>query len=87
MILKLAEKARRYETEEEKVLPFYACSLTHDEQEDVTSAEMETPMEALAAVSHILRHHIISASVIFSLLSASSRQQTGHTRKMGGSSL
>ena len=33
-ILKLAEMCRKLETEEEKVLPFYASSLTEQEQAD-----------------------------------------------------
>lgn len=35
-ILKIAEMCRKLETEEEKVLPFYASSLTHEEDEDVS---------------------------------------------------
>lgn len=51
-ILRLAEVCRKLETEEEKVLPFYASSLTNDEQEDVQMAILETPSEPLAAVMH-----------------------------------
>ena len=42
---------RKLETEEEKVLPFYASSLTPEETEDVESAVLEAPSEPLAAVS------------------------------------
>ncbi|XP_064620664.1 dynein regulatory complex subunit 2-like [Lineus longissimus] len=48
--LKLAEMCRKLETEEEKVLPFYATSLTQEEQEDVSAAVKEPPSEPLAAV-------------------------------------
>lgn len=51
-ILKVAEMCRKLETEEEKVLPFYASSLTKDEQEDVDVAVMETPSEPLANAMH-----------------------------------
>ena len=50
-ILKLAEMCRKLETEEEKVLPFYASSLTQEENEDVEAAVMEAPSEPLATVS------------------------------------
>ncbi|XP_013416544.1 coiled-coil domain-containing protein 65 [Lingula anatina] len=51
-ILKLAEMSRKCETEEEKVLPFYASSLTQEEQEDVAAAVAEPPSERLASVMH-----------------------------------
>ncbi|XP_074641564.1 dynein regulatory complex subunit 2-like [Tubulanus polymorphus] len=51
-ILKLAEMCRRLETEEEKVLPFYATSLTQEEQDDVSAAVKEAPSEPLAEVMH-----------------------------------
>ena len=38
------------ETEEEKVLPFYASSLTAEEKEDVDAAVSEPPNEKLAEV-------------------------------------
>ena len=44
---------RKLETEEEKVLPFYASSLTQEEQEDVQAAEAEKPTERLAQVSPV----------------------------------
>lgn len=50
LILKLAEMCRKLETEEEKVLPFYASSLTKEEQEDVEAAVLEAPSEPLANV-------------------------------------
>lgn len=49
-LIKLAEMCRRMETEEEKVLPFYASSLTAEEQEDVEAAVAEAPSEKLAEV-------------------------------------
>ena len=52
-IMKLAEMARKVETEEEKVLPFYATSLTNDEQDEVAAAVAEPPSEKLAAVSFL----------------------------------
>ncbi|PAA59711.1 hypothetical protein BOX15_Mlig009998g1 [Macrostomum lignano] len=47
-ILKSAEMCRRLETEEEKVLPFPASSLTPEEQEDLSAAVQEEPLEPLA---------------------------------------
>ena len=44
---------RKLETEEEKVLPFYASSLTQEEQDDVEAAVTEPPSEPLASVSVI----------------------------------
>jgi hypothetical protein len=41
---------RRLETEEEKILPFYASSLTAEEREDVEAAVAEPPNEKLAEV-------------------------------------
>nr|CAB3228657.1 coiled-coil domain-containing protein 65 [Phallusia mammillata] len=52
LILRLAEMCRKLETEEEKVLPFYASSLSQEEQEDVEAAVMETPSEPLAGIMH-----------------------------------
>ena len=49
-ILKLAEMCRKLETEEEKVLPLYATSLTSEEQEDISAAVLEPPTEKLAGV-------------------------------------
>jgi len=51
LIMKVAEMCRKLETEEEKVLPFYASSLTTEEQEDVDAAVLEQPSEPLANVS------------------------------------
>ena len=42
---------RKLETEEEKVLPFYASSLTEDEQNDVNAVIQEPPTQPLAEVS------------------------------------
>ncbi len=44
---------RKLETEEEKVLPFYASSLTTEETDDINAAVLEPPSEPLAAVSII----------------------------------
>ncbi|XP_071166251.1 dynein regulatory complex subunit 2-like [Mytilus edulis] len=52
VILKLAEMCRKLETEEEKVLPFYASSLTQEEQEDVQTAMLEPGYEPLAQTMH-----------------------------------
>lgn len=41
---------RKLETEDEKVLPFYAVSLSEEEQEQVASVEDEPGFEALAQV-------------------------------------
>ncbi|XP_078287580.1 dynein regulatory complex subunit 2 [Rhinoraja longicauda] len=49
-ILKMAEMCRKLETEEEKVLPFYACSLTPDEEKRVQAVMIKKPCEALAEV-------------------------------------
>lgn len=51
-IMKLGEICRKFETEEEKVLPFYASSLTQEEQNDVNAAVLEAPNEALVTVMH-----------------------------------
>lgn len=50
--MKLGEICRKFETEEEKVLPFYASSLTQEEQNDVNAAVLEAPNEALVTVSN-----------------------------------
>jgi len=52
LILRLSEMCRKMETEEEKVLPFYASSLTKDENEDVEAAVMEAPSQPLAEAMH-----------------------------------
>ncbi|CAM4604955.1 unnamed protein product [Lepidochelys kempii] len=39
---------RKLETEEEKVLPFYASSLSREEQEEVEQISLEKPGEQLA---------------------------------------
>jgi len=53
-ILRLAEMCRKLETEEEKVLPFYASSLSSEEEQQVTSVQTEPPSEALAQVFFFL---------------------------------
>ncbi|KAL8575853.1 hypothetical protein ACOMHN_014858 [Nucella lapillus] len=49
-ILHVAQLCRKLETEEEKVVPFYASSLTPQEKEDVEAAILEPPSETLATV-------------------------------------
>nr|XP_045009313.1 dynein regulatory complex subunit 2 isoform X2 [Jaculus jaculus] len=49
-ILKLAEICRKFETEEEKVLPFYASALTPKEQAEVEALNQEELTEDLAQV-------------------------------------
>uniref|UniRef100_UPI00398E7D71 dynein regulatory complex subunit 2 n=1 Tax=Pristiophorus japonicus TaxID=55135 RepID=UPI00398E7D71 len=49
-ILKVAEMCRKLETEEEKVLPFYASSLTPDEEKRVQTLMVTRPCEELAQV-------------------------------------
>lgn len=44
---------RKLETEEEKVLPFYASSLTEEEQADVSAVMEEPPTQVLAEVRDI----------------------------------
>jgi hypothetical protein len=50
MILTFAEMCRKLEAEEEKVLPFYASTLTAEEREEVETAFYEQPLENLAKV-------------------------------------
>lgn len=47
-ILKLAEMCRKAETEEEKVLPFYASSLDEVDQRELFEVNQEKPSEPLA---------------------------------------
>ncbi|XP_001504180.1 dynein regulatory complex subunit 2 [Equus quagga] len=49
-ILKLAEICRKFETEEEKVLPFYSSVLTPQEQEEIEEINPEELTEELAKV-------------------------------------
>ncbi|XP_004599423.2 dynein regulatory complex subunit 2 [Ochotona princeps] len=49
-ILKLAEICRKFETEEEKVLPFYSSMLTCEEQQEIEEQSQEELTEALAEV-------------------------------------
>jgi len=51
-ILSFSEMCRKLETEEEKVLPFYASTLTEEEQEDVNNAVYEAPSEPLSKIMH-----------------------------------
>ncbi|KAM4701564.1 dynein regulatory complex subunit 2 isoform 1-T2 [Discoglossus pictus] len=52
LILRLAEMCRKLETEEEKVLPYYTCSLSAEEREEAERASMEKPSEQLALLMH-----------------------------------
>ncbi|XP_029060305.1 dynein regulatory complex subunit 2 [Monodon monoceros] len=49
-VLKLAEICRKFETEEEKVLPFYSSVLTPEEQEDIEKIDPEEFNEELGKV-------------------------------------
>ncbi|KAG8509124.1 Dynein regulatory complex subunit 2, partial [Galemys pyrenaicus] len=49
-ILKLAEICRKFETEEEKVLPFYSSTLTPEEQEELEEINPDGLTEELAKV-------------------------------------
>ncbi|XP_007936055.1 dynein regulatory complex subunit 2 [Orycteropus afer afer] len=49
-ILKLAEICRKYETEEEKVLPFYSSTLDPEEQAEIVQSNSEELTEELAKV-------------------------------------
>jgi len=51
-ILRYAEVCRKLETEEEKILPYFASSLTKEEQEDITQTELEEPSEPLSKLMH-----------------------------------
>ena len=46
---------RKLETEEEKVLPFYASSLTEQEQADVAAVVQEPPTQPLSEVTTALK--------------------------------
>ena len=48
---------RKLETETEKVLPFYASSLTPEEDDDAAAAMQEAPSEPLAEVKKWSPHH------------------------------
>ena len=51
----MAEMCRKLETEEEKVLPFYASSLTKEEEEDVQAAVIEESNEKLTSVCTFIK--------------------------------
>ncbi|BFZ18991.1 hypothetical protein BsWGS_22029 [Bradybaena similaris] len=51
-ILRLAEMCRKLETEEEKVLPFFASSLTREEEERIKEAMLEPPAHHITEVMH-----------------------------------
>ena len=48
--MRVAEMCRKLETEEEKILPFYASSLNENEEKDIKQALLETPGQELADV-------------------------------------
>lgn len=48
---------RKLETEEEKVLPFYASSLTEEEKSDVNAVVQEPPTQPLAEVRQLLHFY------------------------------
>ena len=50
IILTFAEMCRKLEAEEEKILPFYASTLTEEERAEVQAAFSEQPFEELAKV-------------------------------------
>lgn len=50
MILTFAEMCRKLEAEEEKILPFYASTLSEEERNEVQAAFYEQPFEDLAKV-------------------------------------
>ena len=58
---------RKLETEEEKVLPFYASSLTQEEQQDVDEAVAEPPSQQLAAVSLTIHIYTVHSRCLFTL--------------------
>lgn len=45
---------RKLETEQEKVLPFYASSLSKEEELQVETAQFEEPTESLAKVERVI---------------------------------
>lgn len=49
-ILRLSEMCRKLETEEEKILPFYASSLSEQEENDLKQALLENPGQDLSDV-------------------------------------
>lgn len=51
-VLRLAEICRKLETEEEKVLPFYASTLSPEEESDVATAVEEPAVEKLSEIMH-----------------------------------
>ena len=52
-ILVFAEMCRKLEAEEEKVLPFYASTLTAEERAEIEAAFHEQPSEELAKVGPV----------------------------------
>lgn len=52
-ILTFSEMCRKLEAEEEKVLPFYASTLTEEERAEVETAFYEQPFEDLAKVDKL----------------------------------
>lgn len=62
MILIFSEMCRKLEAEEEKILPFFASTLTEEERNEVQTAFYEQPFEDLAKVIHPSLHSRESSS-------------------------
>jgi hemerythrin-like domain-containing protein len=58
-ILIFAEMCRKLEAEEEKILPFYASTLSDEERAEVESAFYEKPIEDLAKVYFFINLNFI----------------------------
>ena len=63
--MKLSEMCRKLETEEEKVLPFYATSLTPEEEAEVAAQAEEPCSEELVKVKRDLWFCGFSMTKIF----------------------
>jgi hypothetical protein len=58
IILTFSEMCRKLEAEEEKILPFYASTLTDEERTEVETAFYEQPFEDLAKVLFNIIHFL-----------------------------
>ena len=56
---------RKLETEEEKVLPFYASTLTEQEEKEIESMVQQEPENELANVRNLVVFVILNVSVVF----------------------
>jgi hypothetical protein len=54
IVLTFAEMCRKLEAEEEKILPFYASTLTDEERAEVETAFYEQPFEDLTKVYYFI---------------------------------